>query len=101
MGKSPVVTIEAPGMEKPVVLAESGLIIEYLAEHFGPHLNPKRYKEGCEGRVGGETESWLRNRYFMHYGEGSLMTFLTVKFVMNSTYQTLRCDALLSSPCSC
>ena len=60
LGKSPVISIEVEGMGKPLVLAESGLIVEYLIEHFGPHLAPKRYAEGKEGQVGGETESWLR-----------------------------------------
>ena len=31
LGKSPIVSIQAPGAEKPIILAESGLIIEYLA----------------------------------------------------------------------
>lgn len=32
LGKAPVVTIETPNSEKPIVLAESGAIIEYLGE---------------------------------------------------------------------
>lgn len=57
------------------MIAESANIIEYLLEHFGKEstLLPKRYKDGEEGKVGGETEEWLRYRYFMHYAEGSLM----------------------------
>lgn len=62
LGKSPVITILPEGAEKPIVLAESGPIIEYLAEHFGTWLIPKRYPEGKEGMVGGETEEWLRYR---------------------------------------
>lgn len=84
LGKSPVVTIEAPGAATPLVLAESGAIVEYLVEHFGssrPGLVPQRYVPGREGTVGGETEEWMRYRYFMHYTEGSLMPFLVMTLI--------------------
>ena len=87
LGKSPVITIEAPGASKPLVLAESGAIVEYLVDHFGsarPSLVPTRYREGQEGKVGGETEEWMRYRYFMHYVEGSLMPFLVMTLVNDS-----------------
>ncbi|EGE86158.1 glutathione S-transferase, variant 2 [Blastomyces dermatitidis ATCC 18188] len=75
LGKSPVISVEkAPN--PPVILAESATIVEYLVDHFGPHLIPQRYIDGKEGQVGGETESWRRDRYFMHYAEGSLMGLL-------------------------
>ncbi|OAX85546.1 hypothetical protein ACJ72_00084 [Emergomyces africanus] len=75
LGKSPVISIEKTP-NPPVVLAESGAIVEYLIDHFGPHLIPKRYIDGKEGQAGGETESWRRDRYFMHYAEGTLMGLL-------------------------
>ncbi|KAJ5247730.1 hypothetical protein N7468_002713 [Penicillium chermesinum] len=84
LGKSPIVTIEAPGASEPLVLAESGAIVEYLVDHFGktkPTLVPERYVAGREGQVGGETEEWMRYRYFMHYVEGSLMPFLVMTLV--------------------
>jgi glutathione S-transferase len=87
LGKSPVITVEAPGASKPLVLAESGAIVEYLVDHFGqarPSLVPTRYTEGQEGKVGGETEEWMRYRYFMHYVEGSLMPFLVMTLVNDS-----------------
>ena len=84
LGKSPIISVQAEGMSEPLVLAESGLIIEYIIDHFGPHLAPKRYKEGKEGQVGGETEEWIRYRYFMYYGEGSLMPYLVILLLMNS-----------------
>lgn len=68
------------------MVAESGNITEYLLEHFGGETNgllPKRWKEGKEGQVGGESEEYLRYRYFMHYAEGSLMTLIMV-VVVNS-----------------
>lgn len=83
LGKSPVMTIEAPGGHKEV-LAESGVIVEFLAEHFGRELIPKQYKDGMEGKVGGETEQWQRYRYFMHYAEGSLMIILLLKLFTTS-----------------
>ncbi|KAF1980248.1 glutathione transferase [Bimuria novae-zelandiae CBS 107.79] len=76
LGKSPAITIEAPSLEKPLVLAESGAIVEYIADHFGTHLIPKRYPDGSDGLVGAETKEWLRHRFLMHYAEGSLMPVL-------------------------
>ncbi|KAI9811678.1 MAG: hypothetical protein M1832_000712 [Thelocarpon impressellum] len=84
LGKSPVVSIEAPGLSEPLILAESSCIIEYLTEHFGKWLEPKQYAEGKEGQVGGETEEWLRYRFFMHYAEGSLMTYLIVALIVGN-----------------
>lgn len=83
LGKSPVISIDASGLSEPLVVAESGLITEYLCEYFAPHLIPKRYQEGKEGQVGGETEQWLRYRYYMHYAEGSLMSLLLIALIMD------------------
>ena len=84
LGKAPIISIESGNTPKPVVLAESGLIAEYLIDHFAPKLVPKRYAEGKEGQLGGETESWLRHRYYMHYNEGSLMPYLLTSLLVNS-----------------
>jgi len=84
LGKSPIVSVETETTSKPLMLAESGLITEYVAENFGPWLVPKKYQEGKDGQAGGETESWLRYRYYMHYAEGSLMPMLLVALLMNS-----------------
>jgi len=86
LGKSPVVGIKPAGGGKEIVLAESGFIVEYLVDHFGKGKieSPRRYKEGLEGQVGGETEEWLRYRYFLHYAEGSLMTPMLVAFLFNA-----------------
>ncbi|KAL4786331.1 glutathione S-transferase [Aspergillus varians] len=82
LGKSPIISVQGPGSDKPIVIAESGLIIEYLCDHFGgDRLIPTRYAEGKEGQVGGETEAWLRYRYYMHFSEGSFMPFLVFKLV--------------------
>ncbi|KAJ7656313.1 glutathione S-transferase-like protein [Mycena polygramma] len=79
LGKSPVLTVGDHA------LAESGLIVEYLSDHFGPTLIPTKWKAGCEGRVGGETEAYLRHRFFMHYCEDSLMAVLLVSLVSHSS----------------
>ncbi|PGH17569.1 hypothetical protein AJ80_04747 [Polytolypa hystricis UAMH7299] len=96
LGKSPLVSIQPAGTdgnEQPVmVLAESGPIIEYFLEHFGGSdgdgeerkLVPKKWVEGKKGQVGGETEAWMRYRYYMHYAEGSLMGPILVQLVMNA-----------------
>lgn len=87
LGKSPTITIETANTPKPLVIAESGLMTEYLTEYFAPHLAPKRYQAGKEGQVGGETEQWLRFRYYMHYAEGSLMTMLLLALVMDRKFR--------------
>ncbi|KAF1998444.1 glutathione transferase [Amniculicola lignicola CBS 123094] len=84
LGKSPAVGIEVPGAEKPVILVESGTLVEYLTDHFGSWMVPKRYPEGKEGVIGAETEEWMRYRYVMHYVEGSLFTVLTIAMFMNN-----------------
>ncbi|KAF2011024.1 glutathione transferase [Aaosphaeria arxii CBS 175.79] len=83
LGKSPLISIQPEGAEKPIVLAESGVIIEYLAEHFGKRLIPDRYPEGKDGGVGAETDAWLRYRYLLHYSEGSFMPVLIICIVVD------------------
>ena len=83
LGKSPIIKVEAPGMAEPFVIAESAFITEYLCDHFAPHLIPKRYQDGKDGQVGGETEQWLRYRFYMHYAEGSLMSMLLIALFMD------------------
>ena len=71
LGKSPVIT---DGGE---VIAESGAIIEYLVETYGPqasgdlaHLQPAL-----------RTPEHRQCRFWMHYAEGSLMNWLVMKLV--------------------
>jgi len=91
LGKSPVINVQVPGVEEPMVIAESGAIVEYLTEYFGKWMIPARYPEGKEGQIGCETEQWLRYRHLMHYAEGSIMPFLVTFLVMSSK----------SDPCAC
>lgn len=69
LGRSPTIGITPAGSEKETVIAESETIVEYLCEHFGPHLIPKRYPEGKEGQLCAETEEWMRYkvRYLLPY----------------------------------
>lgn len=83
LGKSPVISVESAATTKPIILAESGAMTEYMSEHFAPNLIPTRYQAGKEGQVGGETEEWLRYRFFMHYAEGSLMTLLLLNLFVD------------------
>ncbi|KAL1637928.1 bifunctional glutathione transferase/peroxidase [Neofusicoccum ribis] len=83
LGKSPVVGIQAPGADKPIMLAESGAITEYLAEYFGKSWIPTRYQEGKEGQIGGETEAWIRYRFLMHYAEGSIMPLMVISLLLH------------------
>jgi glutathione S-transferase len=65
LGKSPVITDGA------LTLAESGAIVEYLAETYGGgKLAPKP-----------GTPEYRRYRYWMHYAEGSAMPPLLLKLV--------------------
>ena len=74
LGKSPVITHGA------LVVAESGAILEYLADAFADqapaelaHLVPAK-----------GTPEHLRCRFWMHYAEGSLMNWLLMKLVFMS-----------------
>lgn len=95
LGKSPVIKLEPEG-KKPIVLAESAVIIEYLCEHFGAAtgLIPEKFSDGdhtpdaadAESEIGTESEEYMRYRYFMHYAEGSLMPFLVMQLVMDRSF---------------
>jgi glutathione S-transferase len=65
LGKSPVIT------EAGRTVAESGAIIEYLAEKYGAdRLIPAP-----------SSDEHARYRYFLHYAEGSLMPLLVMQLV--------------------
>jgi len=91
LGKSPIIGITLPATDqsaqRELVLAESGFMAQYLTEHFAHAraLLPKRYRDGQEGQLGGETEQWMRYQYFLHYAEGSLMPPLLVSLLLSST----------------
>lgn len=84
LGKSPVLSVTPPGSSEPIILAETGYICQYLSEHFGQGTTmlPPKFKKGQEGRLGGETEEWLRWQYFLHYAEGSLMPLFVLSLIM-------------------
>ncbi|KAF7545927.1 hypothetical protein G7046_g9451 [Stylonectria norvegica] len=90
LGKSPVIIITPDGAEKPIVLAESGFITQYLVENTpeGKRLMPPKWRDGMEGKLGGETEAWLRYQYFLHYCEGSLMPILVMSLVIGGLRST-------------
>jgi glutathione S-transferase len=87
LGKSPVITVQGPD-GPPLVIAETGAIVEYLLEHFGTQLIPTRYPVGKEAQPGAETEEWMRYRYYMHYAEGSIMPFLVMTLVIGRKSHT-------------
>jgi len=91
LGKSPVLELIHPRTQKPLVLAESANIIEYLAEHFGRHLIPQQWK-GDEREVGDETDEWMRYKFYMNYAEGSLMNLIGTGALRNGA---LRLSLLL------
>jgi glutathione S-transferase len=66
LGKSPV--IEDDGKK----FAETGLIVEYLVERYGPSMMPPR-----------DSDLYWRYKYWLHYAEGSLMPPLLLKLVLD------------------
>jgi glutathione S-transferase len=66
LGKSPVI------QDGDLVVAESGAIVEYLVDRYGPQLAPKP-----------GTPERLRYTYFLHYAEGSAMPPLLLKLVFD------------------
>lgn len=68
LGKSPMVTLE-----DGTVLAESGAILEALVDRYG----------NGRMRPAPGTDDEQRYRFFMHYGEGSLMPPLLVRFILD------------------
>ena len=72
LGKSPVITDDG------LTVAESGAIVEYLADRYGhggllaPHGTPER----------------LRQNYWLHYAEGSAMPPLLLKLVFQRVART-------------
>jgi glutathione S-transferase len=85
LGKSPAITVTSPNVSEPIVLAETAFIVQYMCDHFpkGKTLVPQRWKDGREGKVGGETEEWMRYQYLMHYIEGSFMPTMVLNLILS------------------
>jgi glutathione S-transferase len=66
LGKSPVIT------DGSVTVAESGAIVEYLVDTYGPQLRPKP-----------GTADARRFTYWLHFAEGSAMPPLLMKLVFD------------------
>lgn len=71
MGKSPVIT------DGDLVVAESGAILEYLMDRYGPSA---AQTDAPIMTLPGTPEH-LQCRYWMHFAEGSLMNWLVMKLV--------------------
>ena len=74
LGKSPVIT------HGELVVAESGAILEYLADAFADQAPP----DLAQMVPAKGTPAHLRCRFWMHYAEGSLMNWLLMKLVFMS-----------------
>ena len=71
LGKSPVIA------DGEITVAESGAILEYLAEKYGEGLGGElAHLEPARG-----TAEHRQCRFWMHYAEGSLMNWLVMKLV--------------------
>ncbi len=71
LGKSPVIT------DDKEVVAESAVIIEYLAETYGG-------KEGKLNLIPSHQPAHNQYRYWLHYAEGSFMPFLVMRLVFET-----------------
>ena len=74
LGKSPVIT------DGKITVAESGAILEYLAETYGNQATGDL--AGLLAAPG--TPEHRQLRFWMHYAEGSLMNWLVMKLVFRS-----------------
>ena len=74
LGKSPVIT------DGGITVAESGAILEYLAETYGGEAAATL--PGLLPRPG--TPEHRQCRFWMHYAEGSLMNWLVMKLVFTT-----------------
>ena len=68
LGKSPVIT------DGGRTIAESGAIIEYLVDNYGPNLKPSVE----------EKDARLEYTFWLHFAEASLMTPLLLKLVFDT-----------------
>lgn len=66
LGKAPVL------QDGELKLAESGVIVDYLAQHYGPQLLPDK-----------DSSAWWDYQYWLHYAEGSLMPPLLLRLVFD------------------
>ncbi|OYT92526.1 MAG: glutathione S-transferase [Burkholderiales bacterium PBB3] len=74
LGKSPVIT------DGDETIAESGAILEYLAERYGSRVSGDLAQ--LQPTVG--TPAHRQVRFWMHYAEGSLMNWLVMKLVFKT-----------------
>jgi len=82
LGNAPILEIQYPYLDHPVILSESALIIDFLCENVpgGRKLLPAKYRPGNE-RPGMETDEWKRNKFYFAWGEESVLSFIAVAFV--------------------
>ena len=69
LGKSPVITDDTDG---DVTVAESGAIIEYLAQNYGKELIPEH-----------GSDEYRQYIYWLHFAEGSLMPQMLLKLIFD------------------
>ena len=74
LGKSPVIT------DGDETIAESGAILEYLAERYGDRVSG----DLAQLQPATGTPAHRQVRFWMHYAEGSLMNWLVMKLVFKT-----------------
>jgi len=68
LGKSPVLLLD-----DNLTLAESGAIMEYMIDHYGPELKPPVV----------DSPPMMQYRYLMYYVEGSFMPWMVLALITN------------------
>lgn len=97
MGKAPVLEVRHPDMRGGrIVLAESALICEWLADHYGPAPNYLRPPRECspplvKTPLDNYSEMFLRHEWIMNWCEGTLMPTLTMSLVLDSKLYMFPC----------
>lgn len=66
LGKAPVL------IDDELTLAESGAVVDYLAQRYGPQLLPEK-----------DSAAWWDYVFWLHYAEGSLMPPLVMRLVFS------------------
>lgn len=73
LGKSPVLT------DGDITVAESGAIIEYLLDSYGPQFIPEK-----------GSEAQRQHTYWMHFAEGTFMPPMIVKLIFDKVRSSVK-----------
>jgi glutathione S-transferase len=95
LGTAPILEIQYPYLDHPIILSESALIVDFLCENVpgGRKMLPEKYGPGQE-RAGMETDAWKRNKFYFAWGEESLLSFIAVAFARDCSSSFIKKPSL-------